>query len=92
MKRIFLFLSLLLLVAGQGIAKEKSFTLKSPNGKLVTHVVATAEEELTYDIVYRGVTLLLPSHVGLNRQYGKTVTGSMALVQSSTRTIDETIP
>ena len=72
--------------------KEQLFTLKSPDGKLVTHIVATDEEELTYDIVYNGVTLLLPSHVGLNRVYGKEVTGSMAVTKAVTSTVDEVVP
>jgi len=92
MKRIVLYLVLFLLVAGQGVAKEEQFTLKSPDGKLVSHIVATADNELTYDIVYRGVTLMLPSHIGLNRQYGKTVTGNMSVVRSSSRAIDEIVP
>ena len=76
----------------QAHSKEQQFTLKSPDGKLVTHIVATDEEELTYDIVYNGVTLLLPSHVGLNRVYGKEVMGSMAVTKATTRTIDEDVP
>ena len=67
MKRILSTLFLCLLLVGQGFAKEKHFTLSSPNGKLVTHIVSTADGELTYDIVFRGVTLMLPSHIGLNR-------------------------
>ena len=76
----------------QSHAKEQQFTLKSPDGKLVSHIVATAENEITYDIVYNGVTIMLPSHVGLNREYGKTVTGAMPVTKSSTSVIDETIP
>ena len=72
-------------------AKEQRFTLASPNGKLVSHIVATVEEELTYDLVFNGVTIMLPSHVGLNRIYGKTVTGSMAVVKSKTGSIDEMV-
>ena len=90
MKKL-LFFFLCMVALGQAMAKEQRFTLASPNGKLVSHIVATAEEELTYDLVFNGVTLMLPSHVGLNRIYGKTVTGSMAVVKSRTRSIDETV-
>ena len=72
-------------------AKEQKFTLKSPNGKLVTHIVATDKDEITYDIVYNGVTIMLPSHLGLNRAYEKGVVSSMAVSKSSTATIDEVI-
>ncbi len=90
MKKL-LFFFLCLVVLGQAMAKEQRFTLASPNGKLVSHIVATAEEELTYDLVFNGVAVMLPSHVGLNRIYGKTVTGSMAVAKSRTRSIDETV-
>ena len=87
-----LFLLAALLLSWPTQAKEQQFTLKSPDGRLVTHIVATDEEELTYDIVYNGVTLLLPSHVGLNRVYGKEVTGSMAVTKATTSTVDEVVP
>lgn len=91
MKKLLLSLLVLLLTGAYTTAKEQHYTLKSPNGKLVTHIVATAEDEITYDIVYNGVTILLPSHLGLNRAYGKSVTGGMAVTHSSTCTIDEVI-
>ena len=81
-----------LLLSWQAQAKEQQFTLKSPDGRLVTHIVATDEEELTYDIVYNGVTIMLPSHLGLNRAYGKEVTGSMAVTKAATSTVDEVVP
>ena len=87
-----LFLLAALLLSWPTQAKEQQFTLKSPDGRLVTHIVATDKEELTYDIVYNGVTLLLPSHVGLNRVYGKEVTGSMAVTKATTSTVDEVVP
>jgi len=91
-KRICLIVLLAAVALGvEAKAKAKQYTLKSPNGKLVTHVVATPEEEITYDIMYNGVAILLPSHVGLNRKYEKGVTGSMAVTKATTRTVDETV-
>lgn len=90
MKRLLALLFVAL--AFQVVAKEKSFMLKSPNGKLVTHIVSTDQGELTYDLVYDGVTVMLPSHVGLNRVYGKSVTGSMTVTKATTSTIDELVP
>ena len=82
---------LLLCVFVGAEAKEQRFTLKSPDGKLVSHIVATAEQEITYDLVYDGVTVLLPSHVGLNRVYDKAVSSVMPVTKSSTRSVDETV-
>ena len=69
MKKLILCFVGLLLAAGSLFAKEQRFTLKSPDGKLVSHIVASAEEEITYDIVYKGVTVMLPSHLGLFESY-----------------------
>ncbi len=92
MKKLILCFVGLLLAAGSLFAKEQRFTLKSPDGKLVSHIVASVEEEITYDIVYKGVTVMLPSHLGLNRVCGKTVTGAMQVTKSSTRVVDEAVP
>ncbi len=91
MKKFLLCLVGLMMTVGQLAAEEQKYTLKSPDGKLVTHVVATEKEEITYDIVYNGVTIVMPSHAGLNRAYGKRVTGSMAVTKASTATVDETV-
>jgi alpha-glucosidase len=94
MKNILHYLALAVLVCCMGLqaqGKEQRFTLKSPDGKLVTHIVATEKDEITYDIVYNGVTVMLPSHLGLNRAYEKGVVSSMAVSKSSTATIDEEI-
>ena len=95
MKRFLCCLLMAVLTVGFGMqatAKEKQYTLKSPNNKLVSHIVATAENEITYDIVYDGVTIMLPSHLGMNRVYDKGVNGSMAVSKSATRAVDETVP
>lgn len=92
MKKIILMVLLALVaIAVQAKPKTQQFTLKSPNGKLVTHIVATPEEEITYDIVYDGVTLLLPSHLGLNRVYEKMVTAQMPVVKATTASVDEVV-
>ena len=82
MKKFLVCLVGLMMTVGQLAAEEQKYTLKSPDGKLVTHVVATEKEEITYDIVYNGVTIVMPSHAGLNRAYGKRVTGSMAVTKA----------
>ena len=72
----------MVLTVSQAQAKEQKFTLKSPNGKLVTHIVATEKNEITYGIVYNGVTIMLPSHLGLNRAYGKGGVSSVEVSKS----------
>ena len=91
MKKL-LFFFLCMVVLGQAMAKEQRFTLASPNGKLVSHIVATEKQEITYDLVFDGVTVMLPSHLGLNRVYDKTVVSAMPVTKSSTRMVDEMIP
>ncbi len=91
MKKL-LFFFLCMVVLGQAMAKEQRFTLKSPDGKLVSHIVATEKQEITYDLVFDGVTVMLPSHLGLNRVYDKTVVSAMPVTKSSTRMVDEMIP
>ena len=81
-----------MVVLGQAMAKEQRFTLKSPDGKLVSHIVATEKQEMTYDLVFNGVTVMLPSHLGLNRVYDKTVVSAMSVTKSSTRMVDEMVP
>ncbi len=96
MKKILLLLTVLML-AGQTEAKENVYTLKSPNGKLITHITM-GDGGITYDVVYNGVTLLMPSHIGLNYIQGderapqlKTVNAQFSKVTESRCTIDETI-
>ena len=81
----------MVLLAIQANAREQRFVLTSPDGKLVSHIVATDDGELTYDLVVKGVTVMLPSHVGLNRQYGSRVSGRMTVEGSKTRAVDEVV-
>ena len=78
-------------------AKGNEYTLKSPDGHLVTHIT-TGDMGVTYDIVYKGVTLMMPSHIGLNYTYDDarnaqrlTLDGTLAKRGEERRTIDETI-
>ena len=68
MRKIFLLLTALTL-AGTMTAKEWVYTLTSPDGRLTTHIT-TGDGGVTYDVVYQGVTLLMPSHIGLNYTLG----------------------
>ncbi|MBR3784725.1 MAG: hypothetical protein IKJ78_09750, partial [Bacteroidales bacterium] len=45
-------------------AKEKTYTLASPDGRLVTHITADWEG-MSYDLVYDGKPLMSPSRSAL---------------------------
>ena len=69
---------------------QKSYTLSSPDGRLTTTV--TAGEQLTYDIVFDGRTLLESSPLSLKLTDGREW-GPAARIQKSQRTsVDTTIP
>lgn len=87
MRKLF-FLFILLALAFHLSAKNNGYTLTSPDGRIVTHISADGEM-VTYDIVYNGVALLLPSHIGLNKISGKS--GKLSVTGKHQRTIDETI-
>ena len=71
-------------------AREQSFTLASPDGRLVTHIAAN-DLAIKYDIVYRGEQLLMPSLIDL---YYSRLDGSgysPVVKKTSRRTVDQTI-
>ena len=71
MKKL-VFVVAVLLMANILAAKDLKYTLKSPDGRLATHIAVDATGRgdesaiITYDIVYNGVTILLPSRIGLS--------------------------
>lgn len=75
----------MVVVCGTLQAKPKSYRLASPDGKLVSNIVFSAEEGVTYDIVCDGVTLMRPSHIGLTRLVasGRALVSSLELVRAS---------
>ena len=95
--RRFVFMLMLVVLADTLSAKDWTYTLSSPDGRLVTHI-ATGDGGMTYDIVYKGVTLMMPSHIGLNYTQGDSrstrlsvLVSQLSKVKVSNRTIDETI-
>jgi alpha-glucosidase len=70
----------------------KSYTLTSPDGRLVAHVKAGRNGQVAYDVARDGQTLLLPSLVALGKEenrYGET---PLKVRKVSRRSIDETVP
>ena len=90
MKKILLIQMLLVLAFG-AIAKEDSYTLKSPDGRLVTHIVANGLGGLTYDLEYDGEQLMLPSYLGLFCSSSKAEVNGMTVKRTMKRTVDEII-
>ena len=87
MRKFFLLLMLSAL-AYQVSAKNYSYTLASPDGRIVTHIFANGET-ITYDVVYNGVTILHPSHIGLKKLSDKG--GKLSVAGKQQRTIDEIV-
>ena len=96
MKRIVLILVALLTV-GPLAAKEKVYTLTSPDGRLVTHVV-TGDGKMAYDVVFNGEMLIWQSQIMMSftRQekptdLRKDLTKTLTVKKATRRTIDEII-
>lgn len=84
-------LSFLLLLSLSTAAKEKTYTLASPDGRLVTHITADWEG-MSYDLVYDGKPLMSPSRSALYCSSPKrAVYGTMSVKRALQRTVDETI-
>ena len=84
-------LSFLLLLSLSAAAKPKSYTLASPDGRLVTHITADWEG-MSYDLVYDGKPLMSPSRSALYCSSPKrAVYGTMSVKRALQRTVDETI-
>ncbi len=84
---VLLFVLALTVVAN---AKPKMYTLTSPDGRLVTHIVADGEG-MTYDLGYDGKQLMLPSELGLYGSSAKAEFGTLRVKKTTRRTVDETI-
>ena len=81
----------MLLVGIQAVAREQSYVLTSPDGKLVSHIVASSDDELSYDISLDGVQILKRSRLTLNRVYGTTTTDRLPVKKITRRSVDEMI-
>ena len=71
-------------------AQKKTYTLASPDGRLVTNVVAK-RGGVTYDLVHDGEVLMVPSLIGLDFTQGDRAFYDVTVKKATHRTIDETI-
>ena len=86
--RKFLFFLMLSVLAFPLSAKDNGYTLSSPDGRLVSHI-STDGDHITYDIVYNGVTLMLPSQIGLKMQGEPSA--KLSITGKQHRCIDEVV-
>ena len=98
MRKTILFLAILVFAFSLE-AKETSWTLASPDGRLVTHITADGSG-FKYDVVFDGATLLMPSWIGIGCTQGNdTINAFVGLprkgrgwIQKTTRrSVDQTI-
>ncbi len=89
MKRLYSIL-LLLALALTAAAREQSYTLASPDGRLVAHV-ATDDVSVNYYVYYGDAMLLRPTYIDIEHTQGGKSYNSLTVRKVTRRTVDETI-
>ena len=89
MKRIFLLIIVLALGLQAG-AKDKEWTLASPDGRLVASI-ASYDLSINYCVLYNDSMLLLPTFIELDYTQGDKAFHSMTVRKVTRRSVDETI-
>lgn len=89
MKKLFV-LSALLLLALTSTARERTFTLASPDGRLVAHI-ATDDIAVGYYVYLGDQMLLRPSHIDIDFSQGGKAFDALTVRKVTRRTIDETV-
>ncbi len=89
MKRIFLLIIVLALGLQAG-AKDKEWTLASPDGRLVASI-ASYDLSINYCILYNDSMMLLPTFIELDYTQGDKAFHSMTVRKVTRRSVDETI-
>ena len=89
MKRTIILMTALLLTV-QLLAKERQWTLASPDGRLVAYI-SSDDVSIGYYIHYNNSMLLRPTFIDLDYSQGNKDHTSMTMRKATRRTIDETI-
>ena len=89
MKRTIILMTALLLTV-QLLAKERQWTLASPDGRLVAYI-SSDDVSIGYRIDYNNSTLLCPTSIDLDYSQGNKDHTSMTMRKATRRTIDETV-
>lgn len=83
-------LSFLLLLSLSAAAKEKTYTLASPDGRLVAHI--WTDDVVVHYYVYLGdIQLLRPSLIDIEHSQGGKTFDALTVRKVTRRTIDETV-
>lgn len=89
MKKIFV-LALVLLLTFSAAANMKSYTLASPDGRLVAHIDAD-DVSVAYYVIYNETMLLRPTFVDIDYTQGDKTFNTLTVSKATRRTIDETV-
>lgn len=89
MKRLLVILTFLMLTLSLS-AKQKTYTLASPDGRLVAHIEADGVS-VGYYVYYDSVQLLRPTFIDLEYTQGVQSFDKMTVRKVTRRTIDETV-
>lgn len=84
-----LLMAILLTICASPLFAQKSYTLTSPDGKIV--VTIEAGKQLTYSVAQDGETVLFPSQIALRLGDGRTLGENSRVRSARTRSVDETI-
>lgn len=89
--RIIAFMMALLSLMSSLMAKEKSYNLTSPDGRLKTNIVAN-NNSITYDVTFDSHTILVASPIMLNYIQNGKKPDRLNIKKTSRRSVDEIIP
>lgn len=89
MKRLLVILTFLMLTLSLS-AKQKTYTLASPDGRLVAHIESNGVSS-GYYVYYDSVQLLRPTFIDLEYTQGKQLFDKMTVRKVTRRTVDEVV-
>ena len=91
MKRTLLILAVLVMGL-QAEARVKEWTLASPDGRIVTHIITDdLGSGIIYDLDYKGERLMVPSLIDLDFTQGEKGMNTLTVKKGTRRSVDETI-
>ena len=88
MKR-FLLLVVAMVTASMAVAAEKSYTLTSPNGRIVATV--NVGEKLTYAVAFDGRAIVAPSQIALRLADGEVLGEGDRLLKAKSSSVDKAV-
>lgn len=89
MKSMKIVLTLLCCLSAIALQAQKSFTLTSPNGKIITTI--QVDEKITYSVTHDGTVVLTPSPLSIMLSDGEVWGDHSKISKSSTRNVNQNI-